>query len=113
MSNVNKYRSKIFYFEDKAYIWKFILLYKDLFKPYSLKTNAEIIVYGFDDYRKWYVNTKDENVRNMMNQGYVIRDHSIICMLDKDDFMNILNNSGMTFEVISVDYYRKIYKYVS
>ena len=115
MSNVNHYRSRVFYFENKEDMAKFILMYSDMFHPYSKKSNDRIIAYGLDtnDYKTWYVCPADGNNRAMMDCGYVIRNKSLVCLLDKKDFMYILYGSGLTFEEVHVDYYRKLYKYVS
>lgn len=104
-----------FEFNNRDELLKFVLMYKDLFVPYSdymIQTGARITIRtyrsrnGIGKLRSdGYV---DDNIVKMMEQGYKISGNIIAVNLKKEGFKEILS-SGL-FEKIRVRSNTFIYK---
>lgn len=89
-------RSRRFKFEDRNTMLKFILLYKDMFVPYSedyircrsyVRTSPTTIGPKGGFMSRGY---HDDNIVKMLEQGYDIEGEWIKCNLEREDFDKIL-----------------------
>ncbi len=106
------WRKAEFKFDDKATMFRFILLYRDLFHPWSKQTKDRVIIWSAPE-----KDLRDPVVRAAADEGYVISGNTVTTLLRPSDRDYILYGTGLKFEEIiynkGYNNYRKYYKYVS
>ena len=123
MSKAHSNKGRVFVFKSQDNMLRFILLYKDLFTPYSeyvcdyesINLSGHFVNNYENTYKIWIKDDnygeKDSNKRKMLEQGYRIFDNNMIRVNLTPDSLDKILGSNM-FEKIRVQrgrfyYYEK------
>lgn len=107
--NKNIWRKRYFVFNNTEELWRFYLLFKDMWHPWSKYCTDRI--YLWEDNKYYDYNPGDELVRKMMDQGFVWHKKGCIVLLTNDELNEILDT--LKFEKEEIYKRRYVYKYVS
>ena len=117
MGKAHSNKGRYFVFKDRTEMYRFILLYRDLFVPYGEdRIRCRSYVQDVPTYKTKSGNLMskghhDDNIRKMLEQGYdILSDTTVIVNLIPEGMNQILE--GGCFEKVKVGKCRFNYVYV-